>query len=245
MPFFTVNNIPLYFQLRRSVKAKRLQVICKPDYFEIVAPRKISNHALIKFAWEHRFWMVKHLRRSIPEDITTQFQWPKEFVTGETIPYRAKRITLQVKYSSAAQIIFQDNNLIVVLPWQKITCEAVENAVKLTLKKWFLQQTLESVKTSIETFCPQLGRWPSDYRIKQQKTRWGSCSGEDRININWLLMLAPPGVLEYVVAHELCHLFHRNHSKRFWNKVEVCFPEYKQYKTWLRQHGQWLRSPID
>ena len=76
--------------------------------------------------------------------------------------------------------------------------------------------------------------------IRDQKSRWGSCSSRGTLSFNYRLIFAPPGVLDYVVVHELCHLTHMNHSKDFWNMVESVMPEYRQYKAWLRNHGQEL-----
>lgn len=76
--------------------------------------------------------------------------------------------------------------------------------------------------------------------IRDQKTRWGSCSSTGTLSFNYRLMFAPPRVLDYVVVHELCHLTHMNHSRDFWNLVASVMPDYKQYRTWLKEHGQEL-----
>lgn len=73
--------------------------------------------------------------------------------------------------------------------------------------------------------------------IREQKTRWGSCSSNGTLSFNWKLMLAPPRVLDYVVVHELCHFKHMNHSKDFWALVESILPDYKEYRSWLKEHG--------
>lgn len=73
--------------------------------------------------------------------------------------------------------------------------------------------------------------------IRNQKTRWGSCSREGNLNFNCLLMMAPPEVLDYVVVHELCHRLEMNHSARFWAQVEKVMPDYKKHRKWLKEHG--------
>lgn len=79
--------------------------------------------------------------------------------------------------------------------------------------------------------------------IRDQKTRWGSCSSKGTLSFNFRLMLAPPPVLDYVVVHELCHLIHMNHSKDFWNAVGSIIPNYKESRKWLRDHGEKLMQP--
>ena len=76
--------------------------------------------------------------------------------------------------------------------------------------------------------------------VRDQKTRWGSCSSNGTLSFNYRLMYAPPRILDYVVVHELCHLTHMNHSKEFWNMVASIMPEYKTYRQWLKDHGQEL-----
>ena len=76
--------------------------------------------------------------------------------------------------------------------------------------------------------------------IRGQRTRWGSCSSKGNLNYNYLLMLCPDDVIEYVVIHELCHRIYMNHSKRFWEKIEEFCPNYRQARKWLKQNGNSL-----
>ncbi len=76
--------------------------------------------------------------------------------------------------------------------------------------------------------------------IRDQKTRWGSCSAKGTLSFNWRLMLAPPAVLDYVVVHELCHLTHMDHSAAFWQAVEAVCPDYRTHRKWLKDHGHEL-----
>lgn len=76
--------------------------------------------------------------------------------------------------------------------------------------------------------------------IRDQKTRWGSCSSRGTLSFNYRLIYGPAGPLDYVVVHELCHLTHMNHSRDFWNMVERIMPDYRVYKQWLRDHGHEL-----
>ncbi len=76
--------------------------------------------------------------------------------------------------------------------------------------------------------------------IRDQKSRWGSCSSQGTLSFNYRLIFAPPKVLDYVVVHELCHLTHMDHSRNFWNMVEQIMPEYRTYKNWLKEHGHEL-----
>ncbi len=78
--------------------------------------------------------------------------------------------------------------------------------------------------------------------IRDQRTRWGSCSSRGTLSFNWRLVLAPPEVAEYVVVHELCHLREPNHSPRFWQLVADARPGYREQRRWLAEHGWELQA---
>ena len=78
--------------------------------------------------------------------------------------------------------------------------------------------------------------------MRDQRTRWGSCSAEANLSFNWRLVLTPPEVLEYVVIHELCHLRVANHTKAFWRLLEAALPGWQGPASWLADHGAELRA---
>lgn len=96
-------------------------------------------------------------------------------------------------------------------------------------------QAKEYIPKRVEHYAPILGVDYSRITIRNQKTRWGSCSLKGGLNFNCLLMLAPAEVLDYVVVHELCHRKEMNHFKAFWAEVEKVLPNYRQAKKWLKE----------
>jgi len=88
----------------------------------------------------------------------------------------------------------------------------------------------------VKYYAPLVGVDYGRITIRNQKTRWGSCSSKGNLNFNCMLMLTPPEVIDYVVVHELCHRKEMNHSKAFWDEVERILPDYKEAKKWIRNH---------
>lgn len=93
-------------------------------------------------------------------------------------------------------------------------------------------------------YAPIVGVTYGRITIRNQRTRWGSCSGKGNLNFNCLLMLAPEEVQDYVVVHELCHRLEMNHSPEFWKEVERVLPDYRTAKQWLKEHGDELMGRI-
>ncbi len=101
-------------------------------------------------------------------------------------------------------------------------------------------KALEIIPKRVEHYAKIMGVSYDKITIRNQVSRWGSCSAKGNLNFNCLLMLCPAEVMDYVVVHELCHLKEMNHSKKFWSLVESFCPEYEQHKKWLRENGNEL-----
>ena len=111
---------------------------------------------------------------------------------------------------------------------------------RAALEKRYIQAAREYFPKRVAYYQPMTGGTYSRITIRDQKTRWGSCSSKGTLSFNWRLMLAPPAILDYVVVHELCHLTHMDHSPAFWQAVGQVCPDYKECRKWLKEHGQEL-----
>lgn len=107
-----------------------------------------------------------------------------------------------------------------------------------TLEKRYRNAARQQFESRVAYFHRITGGNYTSITVRDQKTRWGSCSSRGTLSFNYRLIFAPPVILDYVVVHELCHLTHMNHSKSFWNMVASVMPEYKECRKWLREHGQ-------
>jgi hypothetical protein len=81
-----------------------------------------------------------------------------------------------------------------------------------------------------------IGLWPARIIVGERTTRWGSCSGRGTLSFCYRLVMAPPAVIDAVVAHEICHLRHMNHGRRFRRLVTLACPDHDEQMTWLREH---------
>jgi len=118
---------------------------------------------------------------------------------------------------------------------------ADEATVRAALEAWYRRQAQAIVAERLALWNQRYGFTYHRVTIKEQKTRWGSCSRQGNLNFNWRLLLAPLDILDYVLIHELSHLKEQNHSARFWAVVALACPEYRARRQWLREHGHELR----
>ncbi len=99
------------------------------------------------------------------------------------------------------------------------------------------QKALEVIPQRVRYYAPLIGVTYGRITIRNQQTRWGSCSAKGNLNFNCLLMLTPPEVIDSVVVHELCHRKQMNHSKAFYDEVLKVYPDYYKWYGWLKEHG--------
>ena len=114
-------------------------------------------------------------------------------------------------------------------PIQKLSLEELQKLA---------DQALNVIPKKVRYYAEKIGVDYGRITIRNQKTRWGSCSAKGNLNFNCLLMLTPKEVQDYVVIHELCHRKEMNHSSKFWAEVEAIMPDYEKYRGWLKENGE-------
>ncbi len=102
---------------------------------------------------------------------------------------------------------------------------------------WLEAEARRDLEARVEHHTDQLGLKARRVRVRDQKSRWGSCTSEGHLSFSWRLILAPPFVLDYVAAHEVAHLAEMNHGPKFWRLVARTMPRFEEAKLWLRRNG--------
>jgi predicted metal-dependent hydrolase len=108
--------------------------------------------------------------------------------------------------------------------------------------RWYRREARSRLPQIVTSEARRLGISPSSVAVRDQRTRWGSCSPAGAISLNWRLLLTPVDVQRYVAVHELCHLTIANHRKSFWRLLNTAIPDWRGADRWLRQHGDELRG---
>jgi len=207
---------------RRSVSL----IITKDANLEVRAPFNVSLDIITEFVTKKKSWIEKKKAQII--NLRAQ-ALPQVFADGKEFIYAGNRYKLQV--SDCEAIHLSD-----VLHFPKSFLPEIKQHVIA----WYKTQSLKKIIERANYYATLTQLKYKYIKLSNATKSWGYCDHKESLHINWRLIIAPPDILDYVIVHELVHLAERNHSKRFWDKVQATLPNYKEHKNWLRQKGNML-----
>ncbi len=215
-------NPPIDVVLRRSAAAKRmsLRVSGLDGRVTLTVPRRVSDREARSFAQGKRAWLEDHLNAQPvfrPVDV------------GGSVPFEGTDIRVNTAPVRTARL----ESGILLVPERYGTAG---RQVMTFLKR----QAGLRLRAACDAYAAEVGRPYGRITLRDTRSRWGSCSSRGDLMFSWRLIMAPRDVLDYVVAHEIAHLVHMDHSARFWSEVERIFPGYETQRGWLRAHGEIL-----
>jgi predicted metal-dependent hydrolase len=215
----------LPYTIRRSPRARRIRVKVDPyDGVEVVIPQRATKKHAHEAIRELRPWIDKRLREA--EAARRRLEAPPG-----TVPFLGAHLRLRYDPNRTRAHRKQDE------------LHVPATNAREALERWYRTQARAHIAPRLDDATTALGTRHSTLSIRNQRTRWGSCSSTGAMSFNWRLMLAPEPVLDYVVWHEACHLVVMDHSKRFWSLVERHVPDYRAHRSWLRRNGAALTLP--
>ena len=226
------------FTTRISKRAKRISIRCNPNgMFEIVYPAENCAIAPEEILRMKRAWVLR--QRQAFRDGTQTPSVPRRYVDGATLPFLGEDLRLRLiqtpgKSTSAHR---RESRIEVTLPRHAFSDE---DAVKSAVIEFYRRQAKSYIPQRTSRLAKRIGFEYNGIRIKNQKTRWGSCSAKRNLNFNLRLMMAPVGAIDSVILHELCHLKYLNHSLPFWNLVATICPDYRYWQQWFKDNSHRL-----
>jgi len=234
----TIAGRLILYTLRRSQRARLIWlnirretglVVTVPPQYDI---NQISDYLLLNSAW-----IIRNLNKYCPGKET---QLEKPGLSPYTIRYLGKslKVMQQKTFLENPSIILKNDRLIINV------CRLEKQQSAAQLESWLKSQAVNLICKKTLILSRKMGIVFNQIKIKDQKSRWGSCSCRKNLNFNWRLIMAPEPVLEYVIIHELCHIIEMSHSSLFWSLVSKYCPNWKEYRDWLDAHGHELYSCI-
>ncbi|UWG50710.1 putative metal-dependent hydrolase [Halalkaliarchaeum sp. AArc-CO] len=221
----TVANEPIEYHVRRSSNATEPRIDVGIHEITVVLPEGVSADPE-QLLLENGHWVVAKKRKfdryreQVPE---------RKFEEGTTFPFLGEPHEIVVEVRSAAEIV--DRTI-------RLAEHNVERtSLKRALETFYRRKAREQFEEYAGHYAAEMGVEYDRIEVRNQRTKWGSCSTNGTIGLNWRLMMAPPEIVEYVVIHELAHIQEPNHSEAFWSLVERYDPEYRAHKNWLAENS--------
>ncbi|WJF90721.1 SprT family zinc-dependent metalloprotease [Paraburkholderia bonniea] len=226
----TLGAQTLQYQLKRSAR-RSIGFSIDSSGLSITAPRwvtlaEIENAISEKQRWiftKLNEWQTRVEQRALP-----RIDWKD----GAQVPYLGRPVSITLDASSGA-LRFDAEHARLTLP---LPLQAEPQQIKDRVQGWLQGEAKRLFGERLAFYAEKLGVSYRGYALSSAATRWGSCSSDGKIRLNWRLVHFPLPVIDYVVAHELAHLREMNHSPRFWQTVESIFPEFRQVRQTLKDH---------
>jgi predicted metal-dependent hydrolase len=226
---------PVNWQL---VRAKRRSIGFRIDHrgLRVSAPRWVSLREIDQALQTKASWILRKLaewRLQSHRNAALTTRWED----GGEIRVLGERLTLSTD-PTAPGIEREAGILRIDLPR-----DAPSEQVKDRVESWLRSEALRIFAERMPIYAARLGRAPTRWALSSARTRWGSCTRDGSIRLNWRLIHFPIDLIDYVIAHELAHLVELNHSPRFWSTVGSLFPEYESARRRLRALGGEAAEP--
>ena len=230
------------YQVLRS-RRKTLSLQVKRGQVFVRAPLHLDEQFISSFIQKKHAWLkAKITQQSQTADLCC------DFTQGSTLFLFGRLVTLNIVFTSSVKktdvylssIDENQQKLVIVFSTRaqlQLTHKSqLAVAVKKCIEQYLKDQAHNIILPKVEYYAQLTQLKPTAIKIRQYRARWGSCNSRGELSFNYLLMMLPIDVIDYVIVHELCHLQHLNHSKDFWQLVTNFYPDYEAAKQWIKSN---------
>lgn len=224
----------IHYRVIRSPKRhKTIEItVDEPGAVTIAAPMDTSSERLEATVRRRAKWIVQH------DGVAVASPPSRRFVSGESLPYLGRSVRLTVRPTDGDQVAIRFHH------WQfdievprRLRGEERHQAIRSAVEAWYRERAALKLPPRVERIAKLLGVRPKAVLIRDQRVRWASCSPDGTLRFNWRAVMAPPALIDYVVAHELAHIRVRTHSADYWAIVGQAVPDYRERRERLRVAG--------
>jgi len=219
-------------EIRRNPNARRCIIRLKADRILLTVPKGVSQEYALRFLHEKRNWILAH---------KDKMQQTQRIISSEN-PLQTLTFRVDVQSSPRKNLLFglQNGILHIFYPQtEKLESEKIQSKIRQGIEGALRFEAKRILPDKLKRLSEKHRLPFSDIKIRQSKSRWGSCSSKKNINLSYFLLLLPEHLVDYVLLHELCHTVEMNHSPRFWQRLnlltdgqaQTLAKEIKQYRT--------------
>ena len=216
--------------LRSKRKTSVLYIV--GDELQIRVPNRVRDRKIVEILETKERWIKNKVIQLQNQRITNK----REFISGESFSLFGRNLYLKVLEGGKVGTKLIDDYLITTVRSSEIG-DLRKSRIKTYLEKWYIHEAYQKLEEKVMRYSKIIRVSPREIKVRNYKTRWGSCDNKGRLTFNFHLIKAPHEIVDYVVIHELCHMIQPNHSKFFWNEVARFDPSFKNHKKWLKLNG--------
>ena len=230
-------NTGIEVSVHRTDRVRSADLFVEASTVRLVVPKRLSDQQIERIVKAKSVWIGKKLRLNSAVVVPKR----REFISGESVQYLGKNYRLKVIVGVANTVKMRGGRIEVCLAKRGKDSQS-DALIRELLISWYRERAIERLSEKVEKFSKRLSVTVDSVAVRDFKSRWGSCIDPNTIVFNWRVIMAPHHVIDYVVAHELCHLLHHDHSTRFWNSVQQTVTDFQKSQSWLRSYGSQLKS---
>ena len=218
--------LPYNCEIERS-RRKTLALYVKHGHVSVRCPLRASKREVQEFVSSNTQW--------IEERLLEEAQREREMLRierGGKIFYRARELTIVFREGRKERILIDGDKF--VIQGHKLTPAKAQ----IQVEDYLIDKASQYILPRARGLADYLGveHKITEIKLRKTKSKWGHCTSQGKLQYNWLIMLAPYSIIDYMITHEVCHLVHMDHSRRFWNLVQSICPNYEHYVDWLKEH---------
>ena len=222
------------YGIRRSARRRTVSVAVDPvEGVLLTAPTHVAVQRLDRVVKDKGRWIVERLR-AIENDTAPE---PRRWVSGESILYLGRHYRLRVKPMARPGEPALVGGWLVVPVDRQLEGQKRSGAVAITVRGWYVAHAQRRLEARAQAWAAKAGVAMARVIVTDQQKRWASCDASGVLRFNWRIIQAPARLVDYVVAHEIVHLVHRDHTRAFWTRLGTIMPDYDRRKLDLRRLG--------
>ena len=217
----------------RTDRKKSVSIYFEKDSVKVRVPKSLSERRIRELITRRAPWIKKKIKEVLDRPSVKQ----KEYVSGETFLYLGRNYRLKVSRGEENSIKLKGGYLVATT---LINDRSPEETIRSMLVSWYRQHAENRLGEKTDRLAKIVGVLPNSIKVRDYKSRWGSCSSSGDISYNWKIILTPHRIVDYVIVHELCHLLEHNHSRQYWKHVERYVSDWRDCRDWLKMNSRSL-----
>ena len=226
-------NGRIVYSIKKSKRRKTSEIHVDKKSVEIIVPETKSLSEIKKMVEGKRNWILQRQSQLRQEKPGPTYQ------NNTTVPYLGKNYKLVIKLEQKSDGISKKNSRFVISLRSK---RPSKKKTKLLYESWILENSQSILHKAMVRYSRKVGVKPKKIQMKKLRSKWGSLSNDNTININLHLLKADQKIVDYIILHEICHLKIKQHSHHFWSFIEQFDPTYKDKVEWLNNNGKSILS---